>query len=271
MPELPDVESFKRYLDATSLHKKIDEVHVGSAKVLRGISGRRLKDALRGRSMEGTSRRGKHLFAALDDGRWLTLHFGMTGRLAYFKSLDDDPKHDRLRLDFENGYHLAFDDQRLFGRVGLIDDLDAFVAGKKLGPDAMDRSLDQDAFLKLMEGKGGGIKAALMDQSLLAGIGNIYADEILFQAKLHPDARVQDLSTDALRKLYKTMRRVLQVAIDRGAGSEDLVNRLPKTYLFPHREAGESCPRCRGTIKTIKRAGRTSYYCPRCQPKPRGD
>lgn len=271
MPELPDVEGFKRYLNATSLHKKIENVHVGSAKIVRGISGRRLKQALRGHSMEATRRRGKHLFVALDDGRWLTFHFGMTGRLAYFKSLDDDPEHDRIRLDFENGYHLAFDDQRLFGCVGMIDDLDAFVASKKLGPDAMDPSLDQDAFSKLMDGKRGGLKAALMDQSLLAGIGNIYADEILFQAKLHPEARVQDLGRNALSKLYKTMRRVFRVAIDRGAGSEDMVNRLPKTYLLRHREEGQSCPRCKGTIEAIKTAGRTTYYCPRCQTKPRGD
>lgn len=271
MPELPDVEGFKRYLSETSLHKKIENVHVGSAKILRGISSRRLKQALRGRSMESTRRRGKHLFVALDDDRWLTLHFGMTGRLAYFKSLDDDPEHDRLRLDFENGYHLAFDDQRLFGRIGLIDDLEAFIASKKLGPDAMDSTLDEDAFVKLMDGKRGGIKAALMDQSLLAGIGNIYADEILFQAKLHPEARVHELGGRALRKLYGVMRRVLRVAIERGAGSEDLVNRLPTTYLLQHRKKGQSCPRCKGTIETIKTAGRTTYYCPRCQTKPRGD
>ncbi|MFZ1865080.1 MAG: DNA-formamidopyrimidine glycosylase family protein [Polyangiales bacterium] len=268
MPELPDVEHYKRYLDATSLHLKIAGVHIGTAKILRGVSGRKLTQALRGRCLDRTLRHGKHLFVALDDGNWLRLHFGMTGSFLYFKNLDDDPEHDRMRLDFKNGYHLAFDDQRLFGQVGLIKDPDAFIATQGLGPDAMDASLDQEAFLELMNERKGGIKSALMDQSLLAGIGNLYADEILFQAKVHPDAPVGKLSLKTLRKLYATMRRVLQVAIDRGAGSEELANKLPRTYLLPNRKAGRPCPRCGGAIQTTKTAGRTTYYCPRCQRKP---
>jgi len=268
MPELPDVESYKRYLDATSLHLKIADVRISTAKVLRGVSGRKLKKALRGRCLDRTRRHGKHLFAELNDGNWLRLHFGMTGRLLYFKSLDDEPEHDRVRLDFENGYHLAFDDQRLFGQVGLIKDPDAFIATQGLGPDAMDPSLGQDAFLKLMNGRKGGIKSALIDQSLLAGIGNLYADEILFQAKLHPNASIEKLSPKTLRTLYTTMHRVLRVAIDRGAGSEELANQLPRGYLLRNREAGRPCPRCGGVIKTMKTAGRTTYYCPRCQRKP---
>ncbi len=268
MPELPDVEGFKRYLDATSLHKRIEGVKVNTSKILSGTSGRKLTKALAGRSLEHSKRRGKHLFVALDDGRWLTWHFGMTGRLAYFKSLEDDPEHDRLRLDFENGYHLAFDDRRLFGRVGLVEDLDAFIASKKLGPDAMDDALDRKTFVKLLRGKRGGIKAALMDQSLIAGIGNVYADEILFQAHLHPESEVQSLDTGALQTLYGTMRRVLRVAIDRGAGSEELADKLPRGYLLPKREEGEKCPRCRGTVEKIQVAGRSTYYCPRCQKKP---
>lgn len=268
MPELPDVESFKRYLDATSLHKKIESVRVTNAKVLRGVSGTMLKKTLPGHSFEETRRHGKHLFAALDDGRWLRLHFGMTGRLAYFKDLDDDPAHDRVRFDFVNGYHLAFDDQRLFGQVGLIEDPDAFIAAQGLGPDAMDESFDRSAFIERMQNRKGGIKSALMDQSFLAGIGNLYADEILFQAKLHPNASVQNLDPKALGNLYTTMRRVLRVAVDRGAGSEELVDKLPRSYLLPNREAGRDCPRCGGSIKAIKAAGRTTYLCPRCQRKP---
>lgn len=267
MPELPDVENYKRYLDATSLHKKIEDVHVGATKILSGTSGRQLKKSLCGHALERTRRHGKHLFVALDDGMWLRLHFGMTGRVVYFASLEDDPEHDRLRLDFENGYHLAFDDQRLFGQVGLIRDLDAFIASKQLGPDAMDSTLDRDAFLRLMANRRGGIKSALMDQSLLAGIGNLYADEILFQASLHPTERVEDLSDEALRTLHEAMRRVLKVAIDRGAGSEELLDRLPRTCLLPRRKAGRACPRCKGEIEKTEAAGRTTYYCPRCQRK----
>ena len=268
MPELPDVENYRRYLNATALHKRIQNVEVSSTKILRGISSLGLKRALRSRRMERTRRHGKHLLVALDDGMWLTLHFGMTGRLAYFKSLDDDPEHDRLRLDFDNGYHLAFDNQRLFGRVGLVPGADAFIAAEQLGPDAMDSHLDRNAFLKLMKGRKGRIKAALMDQTLLAGIGNIYSDEILFQAHLHPQNLVQNLSDKELSALYRTIRKVLKAAIERRAGSEELLDRLPATYLLPHRKKGERCPRCGGTIKTLRVAGRTAYYCPRCQPNP---
>jgi formamidopyrimidine-DNA glycosylase len=268
MPELPDVESYKRYLDATSLHQEIADVRVANAKVLSGVSGRKLQRALRGRSFERTRRHGKHLFVALDDDRWLRLHFGMTGRLAYFKHLKDDPAHDRVRFDFDNGYHLAFDDQRLFGQVGLINDPDAFIAAQGLGPDAMDASLDRSAFTERMRDRKGGLKAALIDQSLLAGIGNLYADEILFQAGLHPNSPVQRLDPKALGNLYKTMRRVLRVAVNRGAGSEELVDKLPRSYLLPSRYAGRDCPRCGGPIETIKTAGRTTYFCPRCQRKP---
>lgn len=267
MPELPDVENYKRYLSGTALHKTIQDVHVGSTKVLRGVSSRRLKSALRGHSMERTRRHGKHLFVALDDGMWLALHFGMTGRLVYFKNLDRDPEHDRLRLDFDNGYHLAFVNQRLLGRICVIEDPDAFIAGKKLGPDALDGALDQVTFKQLMTGRKGSIKSALTDQSLLAGIGNIYSDEILFQAGLHPSALVQSLTDKELGALYRTTRRVLKAAIARGAGSEELMDRLPANYLLPHRQAGKTCPRCKSTIKTLKAAGRTAYYCPRCQPK----
>ena len=269
MPELPDVENYKRYLNATALHKKILGVNIGSRKILRGVSGPGLKRALQGRRMKRTRRRGKHLLVALDDGTWLTLHFGMTGRLAYFKDLDDDPEYDRLRLDFSNGYHLAFENQRLFGRVGIVPDADAFIATQKLGPDAMDPSLSRGAFLELMKGRKGAIKSVLMDQALLAGIGNIYSDEILFQARLHPKTLVQRLNDKELSALYRTIRRVLKVAIERGAGSEELVGRLPATYLLPHRKEGEKCPRCGGAIKTLKIASRTAYYCPRCQPSRR--
>lgn len=269
MPELPDVESYRRYLSAKALHKRIRDVHVGSTKILRGVSSRGVKQALRGRQMDRTRRHGKHLFIALDDGTWVAMHFGMTGRLLYFKSLRDDPEHDRLRLDLDNGYHLAFDDTRMIGRVRLISDPDDFITIERLGPDALDASLNKRAFVRLMKGRKGRIKAALMDQTLVAGIGNIYSDEILFQARLHPNTPVKRLSDKELRALHTTIRRVLKVAIERGAGSEELVDRLPAKYLLRHREAGAACPRCGGTIKRSKAGGRSLYYCPRCQPSRR--
>jgi len=266
VPELPDVENFKRYLDATGLHKRIAHVTLNSEKVLHGITRQKLVATLTGHALSRTHRHGKHLFAEVDDGPWLMLHFGMTGYLAYFKHLDDDPEHDRLRLDFDNGYHLAFVNQRLFGEVGIVDHPAAFAAEQGLGPDAL--SLDEDGFRKVLAGRRGQIKSALMDQSLIAGIGNVYSDEMLFQAGIHPKIQVSDLDDAALNALYGTMMSVLQVAIDKGAGSEELFDNLPDDWLLPRREAGATCRRCGCTIEKITAAGRGAYICPACQPAP---
>ncbi|MBL26191.1 MAG: formamidopyrimidine-DNA glycosylase [Rhodospirillaceae bacterium] len=267
VPELPDVENYKRYLDATALHERVADVVVGNAKVLRGLSASEISKRLTGRSLESSCRHGKHLLVTLDDGACLTIHFGMTGRLAYFKAMDEDPKYDRLRLDFDNGYHLAFDCRRMIGRVGLAESDTAFVAAEELGPDALD--VDLTAFRKLLADRRGGIKAALMDQSLLAGIGNVYSDEILFHAGIDPRAAVEALDDDTVAALHHSLRTVLKTAIDRGAGSEELIHRLPDTYLLPHREQGAGCPRCDGKVHRAKIAGRTSYFCPACQTKGR--
>jgi formamidopyrimidine-DNA glycosylase len=269
MPELPDVEGYKRTLDANGLHRTIAGVTVGSAKILRGITGRGLVKALRGREIAASRRHGKHLLAALDDGTWLTLHFGMTGRLSAFERLEDEPPHDRLRLDFADGGHLGFVNQRLLGRVGLTADPDAFIAEEGLGPDALDESLDAETFRTLLAGRRGQVKAALMDQSLIAGVGNVYSDEILFQARLHPRTPLQDLEPAEVSALYRAMRRVLEVSIERGAGAEAYVDRLPKGYLLRSREEGARGPRCGGGIETLKAAGRTAYCCPTCQPPPK--
>ncbi|MCT7374166.1 Fpg/Nei family DNA glycosylase [Chelativorans salis] len=268
MPELPDVENYGRYLRRRALHKSISAANVGSTKVLSGVSGKEAASALRGRRLETTRRHGKHLFVALDRKGWLGLHFGMTGRLKYFKRLKDDPKHDRLRLDFNNGYHLAYDDQRMLGRIRLLKDPDVFIASHKLGPDALDPSLDRRAFAERLCRRKGQVKSALMDQSLLAGIGNIYSNEILFHARLHPKAQVQNLKREQLSSLFEATRRVLRVAIDNGAGTQDVEKRIPQDYLLPHRKDGARCPRCSGQVRSLKVSGRTAYICPHCQAEP---
>src|SRR5215211_3442922 len=263
MPELPDVEVFRRYIDSTSLHQKIESVEVKSEKILGGVSVRELQSTLKGRTFESTRRHGKNLFVALDGGGWLLIHFGMTGDLEYFEDLDLDPPHDRFLISFDNGYHLAFEDQRMFGKVDLIEDLEYFVRKKKLGPDLLE--LDPATFRERFEGRKGSVKAALMNQQLLAGVGNIYSDEILFQARLHPETKVEQLDDATLEKLFEETQRVLETAIEREANSQE----LPDHFLLPHRREGERCPRSNGEIRSLKAAGRTAYYCPACQPKAR--
>jgi len=264
MPELPDVERFRHHLVATSLNRTIADVTIRRAKVL-ALPGAKLRAAVRNRRMKRARRHGKHLLVELDNGRWLALHFGMTGRLLHFKNMADDPKYDRVRFDFADGSHLAFDDRRQLGSITLVDDADAFVQKQGLGADALDPALGEAAFIAVFAPNRGTVKAALMDQTLVSGIGNIFSDEILFQARIHPQAPVKALGHTDLMRLYRTLRKVLETAVARGGGSEELTERLPKRFLTPKREQGAPCPRCRGAIDVLKFSGRTAYFCPACQ------
>ncbi len=261
MPELPDVETFRRYFDATSLHKKIKSVEVNDTAVLKKISGKRFKSSLAGRKFESSSRRGKYIFVLLDNGDYLVLHFGMTGYLKYFKKEDKSPGHERILFNFSNGYKLAYVCQRKLGRVMLAGSVESIAQKKDLGVDALDSDLDADGFREIIGKRKGMIKSTLMNQSVIAGIGNIYSDEILFQAGVDPRKNIQSLSGKKLDKIYSSMRRVLKKTVEKKAEPDS----FPRSYIIPRREEGKSCPRCGGTIKKIKVNNRSTYFCPKCQ------
>src|SRR5438034_3146374 len=237
MPELPDVETFKRYLDATSLHQPIKGVDVRSAHVLKGVSAREFGRQLKGRSFESSCRHGKHLFVRTDRDLWLRLHFGMTGSLEYLKGQRQAPKDTRVLFGFANHSRLAFRDQRKFGEIGLLKDVDEFLRKRALGPDALD--IDLAEFRKIVGKRRGAVKSILMNQKLIAGIGNIYADEILFRARMHPATEIADLDEKALAKLFRATRYILEKAIETKAD----VEQMPKSWLSPHRGTGGRCPR----------------------------
>jgi formamidopyrimidine-DNA glycosylase len=268
MPELPDVELFKRHLERHALRKPIRAVQVNDARILGNLPAARFAATLTGNRLEAARRHGKHLLVRLAREGWLTLHFGMTGGLAWFEDLADDPPYDRIRLDFATGGHLAYVNRRMLGRVGLAEDADAFIKAEDLGPDALDPAFDAAAFEAALAGRRRDLKSVLMDQALLAGIGNIYADEILFQARLHPQTPAPTMTPAQRRDLFAKLERVLETAIERGAGAEQSLERLPDGYLLPQRHKDGRCPRCGQAIATLKSAGRTSYYCPHCQPAP---
>ena len=157
----------------------------------------------------------------------------------------------------------------MLGRVGLTGDADAFILAEELGPYALDPAFDLETFTRAIHGRRRDTKSVLMDQALIAGIGNIYADEILFQARLHPKTPAASLDEGQRAELFRQIKAVLGTAIERGAGAEQLLERLPDHYLLPHRDKVGKCPRCGTSIATLKSGGRTSYFCPRCQPAPR--
>jgi formamidopyrimidine-DNA glycosylase len=268
MPELPDVELFKRHLDSTCLDRTIRHVTVTDARILSGIAASELSRLLNGTRLARSRRHGKYLLVGVDPPGWLTMHFGMNGSLKHFTEEQGDPAYDRVRFDFVDGHHLAYVNPRLFGGIGLVTDADAFIAEQGLGPDALDPRFDLAAFERALAGRRRDVKSILMDQAAIAGIGNIYSDEILFQARIHPQTRSDRLTAEATRRLYNGMKEVLQTAIDAGAGAEQLVDRLPSTFLIPHRTKTARCPRCGAEIASCKFSGRTAYYCPRCQAGP---
>ena len=266
MPELPDVELYKRYLDEHTLRQTIERVAVNDARILGDLSAKAFVARLNGNRFEESRRHGKHLLVRLQKAGWLTLHFGMTGNLVHFRDEADDPPYDRVRFDFKGGGHLAYVNRRMLGRVGLADDANEFIQAEELGPDALDPAFDLKAFNHAIEGRRRDVKSVLMDQALMAGIGNIYADEILFQARLHPKTAVTSLGEPQRAELFAQIKAVLEAAIECGAGAEQFLDRLPEGYLLPHRDKGSKCPRCGAAIATLKTGGRTSYFCPRCQP-----
>jgi formamidopyrimidine-DNA glycosylase len=261
MPELPDVEIFKRYLDATSLHQRIDDVDVRNAYILKETSARELVRKLKGRRFGSSRRHGKHLFVRADGDVWLRLHFGMTGSLQYFKNDQQAPRYARVLFAFANNHRLAFDDQRMFGEIGLVKDVDEFLKKRGLGQDALD--VDLAEFKNILAKHRGAVKTILLNQKLIAGIGNIYADEILFRVRIHPATQTSALKEKAVAKLIRATRYVLERAI---AAKAD-VDRMPKSWLMPHRGKGGKCPRCGRELKSSTIGGRTSWFCPRCQKR----
>jgi len=261
MPELPDVEAYRRHLVATSLRRRIDAVEHVSTEMLTGVSATTLRRKLVGTSLESSRRHGKYLFARTDGGPWLVLHFGMTGRLDCDGRARGDRDHTRFVLALDGGCSLAFEDQRKLGGIWVTDDVDGFIAARHLGPDAL--MIEKAGFLDALHGRRGAVKATLMNQSIVAGIGNIYADEILFHARVHPRRPVQQLDEGARVQLHRQVRHVLGTAADRNADP----GRMPRSWLLPRRTEGEPCPRCGGRVERIRASGRSAYLCPRCQKR----
>jgi formamidopyrimidine-DNA glycosylase len=256
MPELPEVEIYARYFARHALQQRIARVRVLDERILGAVRREPFARSLRGRTFTRVRRHGKHLFADAG-GVWLHLHFGMTGDLSYYR--DAPPRFARVIFDFENGASLAFEDMRLFGVVDTVPDPDAFIHLHALGPDPLSMTLGE--LRPRLVGRRGAVKSLLMSQDVIAGIGNLYADETLFQTSIAPRRAVDRLSPSELSALFRTMRKILQTTIERKERGDD----YPPRYLIHHREEGARCPRCGGTIARSIVFGRTTYACARHQ------
>ncbi len=259
MPELPDVSVFRDYFDKTTLKKKIERVEVFEKRILKGTSEKELNKALKGKFFKKSDRYGKHLFAEIDPEAGLDIHFGMTGDLELIDDISKIPPYTRLLFIFQDGGGLAFEDQRKFGHISLVHDFDDLISQNDLGKDAL--SITAEEFLEIIHKRKGKIKSILMNQSLISGIGNVYADEILFQAGIHPGAKGSRIPDDKIMKLFSTMNKVLKTAIKYDAKRED----FPTKFLINYRRENKDCPDSCGKINVIKINGRTTYFCGACQ------
>ena len=265
MPELPDVEGFRKVLDSCARDRPIRRVEVYDAGVLHGVTGDRLRRELEGRRFTEPARHGKWLLAPTDGdgdgtaGPTLLLHFGMTGRLVCCASGDERHAHDRVAFTLDAGRQLRFRDQRKLKGLWLADASEVARTLDAQGPDAA--AVSRGEFDELLHGRRGILKSALTDQSLLAGIGNLLADEILWRARLHPSRRAGGLTDAERARLYRDMRSVLRASVRAGCVPSR------RSWLTGHRdEAAGTCPRCGTPLRHGRTAGRSTVWCPHCQP-----
>jgi formamidopyrimidine-DNA glycosylase len=261
MPELPEVEIYRRYFQTHGLGRPVADVDVRDPRILDEVTPRTFEKRLRGRTFTATRRHGKHLFVPTD-GEWsLHLHFGMTGDLLAYRDAEAEPSFPRVVFTFDDGGYLAFDDMRLFGVVGTLRDVDAFIREKKLGLDPLRPEFTARAFREALRNRRGAIKPLLMGQRVVAGLGNLYVDEVLFRIGVSPKRGAEELTDAELAALYRTTRKVLKDAIQINESGA----RYPRSFFLPHRGERESCPKCGGLLRCEVIGGRTTYWCPKHQ------
>jgi formamidopyrimidine-DNA glycosylase len=269
MPELPEVETYRRFIQETSLHQPITDVEVQDPNRQLQVDLDEFRQALLGNQFSDTARIGKQLFLLTEKGPIVTMHFGMTGDVAYYRDATDTPRFARAVFHFQNGFRFAFIDSRKFGRLGLTSSVAEFRARKKLGPDAL--TLSTEELTQGLAKKKSAIKPLLLDQRIAPGVGNWIADEVLFQAQLEPERPAHTLQPAELDRLVSAIREVLETAI----AAEAVYRDFPSHYLIHAREWDEAptsvsdahlhCPRCQALIQKKYVGGRATYFCPHCQ------
>ncbi len=284
MPELPEVETVRRGLAPSLVGKRIARARTKRAD-LRFPFPKRFAARLSGRRVDALERRAKYMLARLDDGNvWIT-HLGMTGRWSilgakrqpgdFYYSEPPDPTHTHVVIEMEQGARLEFNDPRRFGYMDLIaeDALEKHPWFKGMGPEPLGNEFHLPYLKKALAGKKTSIKAALLDQRIVAGLGNIYVVEALHRAGITPTKEAGRISTVRLERLFHAIRAVLEEAIEAGGSTiSDYASANGEQGGFQHRfrvydREGDKCltPDCGGTIVRETQGGRSSFWCPRCQ------
>lgn len=287
MPELPEVETVRRGLVALIVHKTITKIAVRDSPKSFPNDQTTVDEFLIGAQIMAVRRRAKVLLIDLDTDYTLVIHLKMTGQLVYRGEqvfgaghpndslIGDLPdRSTRVVMEFSDGSRLYFNDQRKFGWVKLYPSLEVpnidFM--QRVGPEPLEDSFTAEEFIpRIRRRQNTTIKAALLDQTVLAGVGNIYADESLWGAKIHPATRVKDVSNALLSELLEQIKYVMNLAIEKGGSTDrNYVNAEGKKgsymdFARVFRREGKACPRCGGTIEKSRVAGRGTHTCPQCQ------
>jgi formamidopyrimidine-DNA glycosylase len=275
MPELPEVETVRRGLETALVGHRISEVQVRRAD-LRWPLPRDLGRRLAGRKVLGLRRRAKYILVRVEGGETLLLHLGMSGRLLLTAGRPNVlDAHDHVLIATESGIFLRFNDARRFGSLDLVATatVDRHRLLSRLGPEPLDRRFDGAALARALAGKKTPIKSALLDQRVVAGIGNIYACEALFRAGISPRRQARTVGRDKARRLAAAIKKVLREAIAAGGSTlKDHVRPTGELGYFQHRfqvydREGRPCPGCdcRGAIRRIVQSGRSTFYCAKRQ------
>jgi formamidopyrimidine-DNA glycosylase len=275
MPELPEVETVRRSLVDRLVGRRIVDLRVGDFPAIVGPLGVAATRALlTQRLIVGLERRGKYLLVPLDDGTYLAVHLRMTGQLRLVCHDDSPLRFERLAMVLDDGRELRFCDQRKFGRVVHYSPEEKSSLDRSLGPEPLSAEFTTSVLVERLGGRSGRLKPILLDQAVIAGLGNIYVDEALFRARLHPERPARTLSPPEIAELWTAIRAVLSEALDnRGTTLSDFQDgdgqrgaNQHNLSVYGRGRRGEPCLRCGSPLACIVVGGRSSHYCPSCQP-----
>jgi formamidopyrimidine-DNA glycosylase len=270
MPELPEVETIKNDLLPHLLGRRFTQVSFPWAKSIKKPSQEEFSDLLTGATVDHLSRRGKYLIFWLSNGYRLIIHLRMSGTLLLRKSDVEPDPYARVIFDLDDGNQLRFCDVRKLGTIYLVEDEKSIIKG--MGPEPLEPAFTEKVLKGRLARRTAAIKAVLCDQKVVAGIGNMYADEILHEIKMHPLKKACDLNDNEIRKIHKATIKILKSAIEnKGATISNYKNPAGEAgtaqdhFKVAHRFK-KPCPICGIEITRIKVRGRGTYFCPKCQP-----
>ncbi|MBE0478532.1 bifunctional DNA-formamidopyrimidine glycosylase/DNA-(apurinic or apyrimidinic site) lyase [Candidatus Aerophobetes bacterium] len=273
MPELPEVETIKQGMVKKIKGKKIGKVDIRNEKNIKIPSPQEFKKQVEGKSIQDIERKGKYLLLSLNSHKLLIFHLKLTGRLLFFPPQTQEPDYVRIVFNFFDTSKLFFCDIRGFAEAYLLspDELDKIAAIKNMGPDPLCPDFTLAKFKQRLKGRKGKIKPVLMDQKVLAGIGNIYSQEAVHKAGIHPERDTSRLTSHEIEAIYRALLEVLKEAIEYKGSSVDAYldlngekgDYVPRLKVYGRE--GENCYRCKSIIKRKKISGRGTYFCDNCQ------